>query len=158
MRGLSLFTFILLTIYSGHLSASTTDYYDRILLYTGVEKGVRYNSDSTPLYLKSGIGYGIDDDKVFNLNLMLTPDTKSVYVNPEFMLLFNEFSRLKFPVTVGIDLKVRGDFDISIRTMEGLIVDIVDYFSVMFCMDTRFNLYHTFYVESMALFSLIIRL
>lgn len=142
-------------------SAGTTDYFDRLFIYQGVEKGIVYRNGSTAssdLYLKAAIGYGFDDDKVINLNLSFNKEFERVLLNPEFTLLMREFSRIKFYLTAGLDFGIRYDFETAIRTNEGAIFDLCSFLSFVLGIDTRFNVYDQFYIESLGVFSVAIRI
>lgn len=145
----------------GLVVAGVTDYYDRIILSVGVEKGVLYFDEETsasPLYLKSGLGYGLDDNKVINLNLSMDREVDRIYLTPEFLLLINEFSRIKFFLTAGLDFGLKGGFESGFRTAEGAIFDLFNHLSLSVGVDTRFNIYSEFYVVTCGIFSFVIRI
>ncbi len=143
------------------LSASTTDYYDRVILYGGAEKGILYSEGSTsksPSYLKGGMGYGLDDNKLISLNISFDTDMRNIYLNPEFVLLLNEFSRLKFFLSAGLDFGIRDKFETGFRTSHGIIYDLFNHLSFSLGIDTRLNIYNGFYLISCGNLSLIIRI
>ncbi|MCX7958357.1 MAG: hypothetical protein N3B13_04855 [Deltaproteobacteria bacterium] len=161
MNKISYFVFLVLFFAAAKSFAGSTDYFDRLLIYQGVEKGLIYKggkTDSSLLYLKTGFGYGADDDKILNLNFSVDKDLNRCFVNPEFMLLVNEFSRLKFFLSAGLDFGIINKFETSFRTSEGLIFDIFSFFSLLLGIDTRINIYDDFYIESFGLVSAIIRI
>ncbi len=154
--------FLLLFIFLPRESfSSATDYYDRLLIYQGIEKGILYRegrADSSALYLKAALGYGLDDDKILNMNLSFDKDFERVFLFPEFVLLINEFSRIKFYLTAGPDFGIKNNFETALRTSQGVIFDIFSNLSFLLGIDTRFNIYDRFYIESLGLFSVIIRI
>jgi hypothetical protein len=161
MKNLNAFFVIAFLSFSSELFAASTDYYDRYLVYMGFKKGIFVKDNesySGPLFIKSSLGYGVDDNKVVNLNLSFDKDIERLYFNPEFMLLLNEFSRVKFFITAGVDFGLLNNFESAFVTSEGVIFDLFNHLSVLLGMDNRFNFYGDFYIESMGLLSLIIRI
>ncbi|MCX7944060.1 MAG: hypothetical protein N2746_06085 [Deltaproteobacteria bacterium] len=163
MNNLSCFALVLcfLLIVGTKSFAGHTDYFDRLLIYQGVEKGLIYQKDkvnSSLFYLRAGVGYGFDDDKAFNFNLFVDKDLYGLFLHPELMWLINEFSSLKFFLTAGLDFRVKGMFETSVRTTEGIILDIFEYLSLLLGVDTRFNIYNEFYIECLGVFSVIIKI
>ena len=141
--------------------ASNIDYYDRFLIGTGLEKGISYRSGdakSTDLFTGLGFGYGIDDDKILNLDLFSDLDFENLIINPEFGLLLNEFSRVKFLMSIGPDATLRANFNVGLRSYEGVIFDILEHLAISAGVDTRLNLYKDVYFEFFANLSLIIKI
>ncbi len=140
---------------------TTVDYYDRIFLFSGVQKGIIYRdskSTSTPFIFKGGIGYGIDDNKLINLNLTMDEDLKRLYINPEFGLLLSEFSRIKYVFTLGPDICIKEKFSTGLRSFDGIIFDFMNNLAMSIGIETRINLYDGIYLESVASILLVIKI
>lgn len=161
MKNLNVFFIIAFLSFSSELFAASTDYYDRYLVYSGIKKGIIIKDGESyrgPLFFRGSLGYGVDDNKVVNLNLSFDKEIERLYFNPEFMLLLNEFSRVKFFITAGVDFGLLNNFESAFVTSEGMIFDLFNHLSVLLGVDNRFNFYSDFYIESMGLLSLIIRI
>ncbi len=155
------FSILFLLLFQRLVVAGVTDYYDRIISSAGVEKGIIYSeqeSFSSPLYLKTGLGYGMDDNKIINLNLYIQSHWNRLYINPEFVFLINEFSRIKFFITAGVDFGLIDKFETGFRTSEGIIFDLFNHLSLSVGLDTRFNMYSEFYVLTCGMFSFVIKI
>jgi len=141
--------------------ASNTDYYDRFLIGTGLEKGINYrnnNAKSTNLFTKLGFGYKIDDDKILNLDLFSNLNFENLIINPEFGLLLNEFSRVKFLMSIGPNATLRANFNVDLRSYKKIIFNILKHLTISTNINTRLNLYKDVYFEFFANLSLIIKI
>ncbi|MGB9600245.1 MAG: hypothetical protein ACP5KG_12515 [Myxococcota bacterium] len=161
MKNLYVLLTIAFLLFNSELFAASTDYYDRYMVYMGIKNGIIVKEGESyrgPLFFRGSLGYGVDDNKVVNLNLSFDRDIERLYFNPEFILLVNEFSSIKFFVTAGVDFGVLNKFESAFVTSEGVIFDLFNHLSVLLGVDNRFNFYSDFYIESMGLLSLIIRI